>query len=170
LQSQQRAVFIGRGIMRNIKGFTLVEVVITIIIITILSLVGTAAYRRHLDNAKYSEGLQLIQSIKEQQDLALSFASSTVISPFVYTNLITSTFTFNRDSENLGKFSIYPQNYKYFRSFEIREPNSDEKIEYNVEGFGYVVESYYPDKLNCQLLLKLVGSSEGPYTVVKDRK
>ncbi|MDR1195187.1 MAG: prepilin-type N-terminal cleavage/methylation domain-containing protein, partial [Endomicrobium sp.] len=89
--------------MKNIKGFTLVEVVITTIIVSILSLAGTAVYRRYLDNAKYSEGLQLIQNIKEQQDLALSFASSTVNSPFVYAGLVTSTFTFNRDSENLGK-------------------------------------------------------------------
>lgn len=158
--------------MRNIKGFSFVEVVIAILIISILSIVGTAVYRRHLDNAKYNEGMRLIQSIKEQEDLALTFRSSdTTANPFIITNgnVIDDTYEFDRNAQNLGKFHIYPQNYKYFRSFEIRYPDDSEKAEYGVAGHGYVVEAYYPQKKDFQLKIKLIGSSEGPYHIVRER-
>lgn len=157
--------------MINNKGFTLVEVVITVIIIGILSIIGVYVYGKHLNNAKYSEGMRLAESIKEQQDLSLSFSSSdTVTNPFVLTGglVINSTFPFNRNQQNLGMFYIYPHHYKYFREFTIREPDAFEIAEYNVVGFGYVLELYYPDEANWQLKIKLIGSSEGAYTFVRE--
>lgn len=156
--------------MRN-KGFTLVEVVITIVIVSILSIAGTAVYRRHLDNAKYTEGMTLIQSIKEQEDLALAFRSSdTAHYPFKTTDtLIVTTFTFDRNAQNLGKFHIYPHKYKYFTSFEIRKPTEYEISNYGIVGHGYVVEAYYPQKQEFKLKIKLIGSSEGSYHIVKER-
>lgn len=159
--------------MKNIeKGFTLVEVVITIIIVGILSMASVVAYRKHLDNAKYSEGLRLIQSIQEQMDVALSFTldESGSTNPFqpYFTDNQSTTFEFDRSAQNLGKFYIHPQNYKYFKVFDIRAPETDEEDRYGVKGYGYIIIAYYPDKDNYQLRLRLIGSSEGPYTVVKD--
>ncbi|MDR2425981.1 MAG: prepilin-type N-terminal cleavage/methylation domain-containing protein [Endomicrobium sp.] len=158
--------------MINIKAFTLVEVIITTVIISILSLCGVTVYRKHLDNVKYNEGLRLIQNIKEQEDLALSFAKDDLDeSPFIYTqDVITTTFTFDRNPQNLGTFYIYPHNYLYFRSFEIRKPSTEEENTHNIKGYAYVVETYYPQKNNYQLKMKLIGSSEGSYEIVKERR
>ena len=153
--------------MGNNKGFTLVEVVVTVIIVGMLSVIGVAVYRKNINNAKYKEGMHLLQSIKEQQDLSLSFSSSDTLNPFMYTGGLVTSTGFDRRAQNLGLFEVSAENNKYFREFEIKEPeNSDETS--LIIGAGYVAVAYYPQKTNYKLRLRLIGSTEGPYEVIKD--
>ena len=152
------------------RGFTLVEVVITTVIVGIFSIIGGVVYKKQVDNARYNEGLRLIQSLKEQEDLSLSFASTdTTKNPFFITGgVINTTYTIDRNAQKLGKFYIYPHHNRYFREFEIRYPELDELSRYNILGFGYIIEAYYPNKVKSKLTLKMVGSSEGSYTVIRE--
>ena len=49
--------------MKRLKGFTLVELVITIAIVIILSVVSVPIYRNYTDKAKFSEGYALLGTI-----------------------------------------------------------------------------------------------------------
>ncbi|MBQ3835362.1 MAG: prepilin-type N-terminal cleavage/methylation domain-containing protein, partial [Elusimicrobia bacterium] len=49
------------------KGFTLIELVIVIMIITILSTVSVPIYKGHISNAKSLEGYTLLASIRDAQ-------------------------------------------------------------------------------------------------------
>ncbi|MCL2143882.1 MAG: prepilin-type N-terminal cleavage/methylation domain-containing protein [Endomicrobia bacterium] len=172
--------------INNNRGFTFVEVAITVIIVSMLSIIGVFVYKKHIDNAKYNEGMRLLELIKEQQDLALSFASDNS-NPFIFKFydendilvadkdvIVSSTVMFNRKDQNLGYFRVYPQHNKYFKRFKIRDPRDDERVKYNVAGYGYVVETYCyaseDDALSnkVQLTLRLIGSSEGSYTVIRE--
>ncbi|MCL1901487.1 MAG: hypothetical protein FWG51_03705, partial [Firmicutes bacterium] len=107
---------------------------------------------------------------KEQMDLALSFAAEgedPFAGYFTY-GVVDTTFTFDRSAQNLGEFHIYPHNNKYFREFEIRVPDVSEKANFVTGDYGYVIEAYYPDKINKMLKIRLIGSSEGPYEVIKE--
>ena len=56
--------------MKNKKGmvgFTLIELIITIALVVILSLVATPMYKNHILNAKVSEGYALIGQIMSSQ-------------------------------------------------------------------------------------------------------
>ncbi len=52
---------------KNLKGFTLVELVITIAIVIILSVVSVPIYRGYTINAKFSEGYALLGMILSAQ-------------------------------------------------------------------------------------------------------
>ena len=52
---------------RKINGFTLVELVITIAIVIILSVVSVPIYRSYIDKAKMSEGYALLGTILSAQ-------------------------------------------------------------------------------------------------------
>ena len=52
---------------RKIKGFTLVELVITIAIVIILSVISVPIYRGYVDKAKMSEGYALLGTIISAQ-------------------------------------------------------------------------------------------------------
>ena len=49
------------------KGFTLVELVITISIIVVLSSVGVPIYKKHIWNARLSEGYLLLATVRDAQ-------------------------------------------------------------------------------------------------------
>ena len=53
--------------MKRLKGFTLVELVITIAIVIILSLVSVPIYRNYIDKAVYTEGHALLGTILSAQ-------------------------------------------------------------------------------------------------------
>ncbi len=53
--------------MKKIKGFTLVELVITIAIVIILSVISVPIYRGYVDKAKWSEGYALMGTILSAQ-------------------------------------------------------------------------------------------------------
>src|SRR5437667_4613690 len=50
------------------RGFTLVELMITVAILVVLSVVAGGAYRRYLDNAKKSEVLSLFAEIRTKEE------------------------------------------------------------------------------------------------------
>ncbi len=52
---------------RKLKGFTLVELVITIAIVIILSVISVPIYRGYTDKAKYAEGYALLGTILSAQ-------------------------------------------------------------------------------------------------------
>ena len=53
--------------MKKLKGFTLVELVITIAIVIILSVVSVPIYRGYVDKAQMSEGYALLGTILSAQ-------------------------------------------------------------------------------------------------------
>lgn len=55
--------------MRNIKAFTLIELVITIIILGILIVLVAGSYQTYLKEAKTTEGIMLASSISKVQTI-----------------------------------------------------------------------------------------------------
>jgi len=53
---------------RTIRGFTLVEMMVTIAIIAILSVVATVGYKRYIHKARVSEATAFLASIKMKQE------------------------------------------------------------------------------------------------------
>ena len=54
--------------MKKIKGFTLTEVIITMVLVILLSLISMPIYRgRYSNNAKLAEGYALLGTIREAQ-------------------------------------------------------------------------------------------------------
>lgn len=54
---------------KNNKAFTLVELVITILVLIVLSSIATPIYIGHVNRAKYAEGYALIGNIMKAEDL-----------------------------------------------------------------------------------------------------
>lgn len=90
---------------KNIMGFTLVELVITIVIIAILSLVSVAVHREYVKKAIFTEGKVLVGAIVKAQRLYYMQNNS----------------FFSWDSHWLGgfceEFDIDARSNKYFRDF-----------------------------------------------------
>ena len=60
-------IILGGNKMKKVKGFTLVELVITIAIVIILSVVSVPIYRGYVDKAKWSEGYALLGALFSAQ-------------------------------------------------------------------------------------------------------
>jgi prepilin-type N-terminal cleavage/methylation domain-containing protein len=92
---------------KNIMGFTLVELIITIVVVGILSIVSVAVYRGYVEKAIFAEGKALVGSIAEAQVLYYSIHGH----------------WFNRYivgyCEVLG---IDARSNKYFRNFFVNNP------------------------------------------------
>ena len=158
--------------MNKSRAFTFTEVVISVVIAGILAAGTSYFYRKHVDQGKYAEGMTVLNEIKDQQDLCLSFMTdSSTVSPFEYIGdgVLVSSWVFSRKAQGMGTFTIDVTNNKYFNKFEIRNVSSKEtnNAKLEVTGDGYVAIAYCDVGGKRPLKITLVGSVEGPYTVIK---
>ena len=95
------------------KGFSLVELVITIAIIAVLSMVSVPIYKNYVLNSKFTEGYVLLGSIKEAQIMYYS----------EYLRFI--SYTYGPNNNILG---IDTRANKYFTTFYI---NAADTVSFN---------------------------------------
>ena len=93
------------------KGFTLVELVITIAIVIILSVISVPIYRGYVDKAKWSEGYALLGTILSAQKAYYSEYGNFLNCDYAGTG---TTFTCNDEV-----MRIDARGNKYFTSFCI---------------------------------------------------
>ena len=88
---------------RKLKGFTLVELVITIAIVIILSLVSAPIYRNYVDKAIAAEGVALLGSLYSAEKAYYAEYGN------FYTKTITTSYdqTLGVDARGNKYFSIY---------------------------------------------------------------
>ena len=113
--------------MKKLKGFTLVELVITIAIVIILSVVSVPIYRGYTDKAKMSEGYALLGLIITAQK---SYFSE-------YGNFLDDTNTSGGWAKATCKedvLGIDARGNKYFTAFYIDTLNTD-GIKYGLYSF-----------------------------------
>ncbi len=91
--------------MKTTSGFTLVELVITIAIVIVLSVVSVPIYRGNVEKAKMSEGYALIGSILSAQKAYIS----------EYRNFYYIT-TFTSYAQEMG---VDARGNKYFTTYSI---------------------------------------------------
>ena len=103
---------------RKINGFTLVELVITIAIVIILSVVSVPIYRSYIDKAKMSEGYALLGTIISAQK---SYYSE-------YGNFLVYNDS-SKETNNEPILGIDARGNKYFSRFYVNGRNSAEKYE-----------------------------------------
>ena len=96
--------------MKIKKGFTLVEMVITIALITILSVISVPLYKDHSKNAKLAEGYALLSAIRDAQVVYYSQYGNFLV--YGHSSSKTSQFTCNE--EVLG---IDARANKYYTTF-----------------------------------------------------
>ncbi len=104
--------------MKKIKGFTLVELVITIAIVIILSVVSVPIYRGYVDKAKWSEAYSLMGTCLSAQK---SYYSE-------YGNFLrTQESSGNYYTCNEVVLGIDARGNKYFTWFEVGGIHNDPK-------------------------------------------
>lgn len=108
-------------ILRLKKGFTLVEIVITIVIVGILSLVSVPIYRNYVRKAMGTEATALLGAINLSEKAYLAENGS------FYTTSETSVDSF---------LDVDARTNKYFTSFSITYNSSDNLIYATTEGNG----------------------------------
>lgn len=91
---------------KNIKGFTLIEMVITIVIIVVLSSISVPLYKDYVRDAKLSEGRVLLSRIRDAQ---LRYYDE-------YGNFLLSGYEANFTANN-DVLRIDARMNKYFTSF-----------------------------------------------------
>ncbi len=104
----------------KIKGFTLIELMITIAIIVILSAISSPIYKDYVTKTKTAEGYALLARIRDAQ--------------IDYYN---ENETFLK-SEHQDYFKIYPKTQKYYTSFTISTNDNDD---YLTTAFAAVVSA-----------------------------
>lgn len=90
----------------NAKGFTLVELVIVIIVVTVLSIVAVPIYRTHLQKATITEGKTLLKTVDMAERLYYNSGNNEYVQVSPATN------------KNADLDTDCSSN-KYFLSFEV---------------------------------------------------
>ncbi len=141
---------------RKLKGFTLVELVITIAIVIILSVISVPIYRGYVDKAKMSEGYALLGTILSAQKSYYSEHGNFYSWPGYWTEYNTVLGIDARGNKyftffNAGvAFADKDQDLKYFFYAEVRKPNelrnvsgkSNIALFYNITEGSTLRESY----------------------------
>lgn len=97
---------------KTIKGFTLVELVITISIIVILSLVSGPIYKGYMKSSRFAEGYTVLAAIRDSQiayfaeyrsffSTGVWSSNNVVLGIDVRSNKYFTLFTINKDSQNI---------------------------------------------------------------------
>ncbi len=108
-------------------AFTLVELVITIAIVIILSVISVPIYRGYVDKAKYSEGYALLGQILTAQKNYFSEYGN-----FIYTRESSAgNASFTSNDEILG---VDARGNQYFKSFNIGDTDGSgyENLKYHI--------------------------------------
>ena len=95
--------------MKKLKGFTLVELVIVIIIVGILSIIAIPTYQKYVVSARATEAKALLSSIRKALDLYYVEHGF----PYASTWSLGDTVSINTE---LG---IDARNNKYYKSFRF---------------------------------------------------
>ena len=100
--------------IKNTKAFTLVELIITIVILGIIIVIVTGSYETHLKNAKTTEGIMLASSISKVETIyQREFGTYRAIENESYSEIPEIDTRFN----------------KYFKVFSVHVPGDvDESI------------------------------------------
>lgn len=93
--------------MKN-RGFTLVEMIITIVIVAILSIVSVMSYRGYVRKAMLTEGKTLVSALEKHERIYYSEFAKYL--PFTSTDSFTG-----------GVLDILLAANKYFRDFEVKD-------------------------------------------------
>ncbi len=127
------------------RGFTFIELIITIAIFSILVSISLFSYRRFVKDAMISEGKLLISSIAKIQKLSYTEAGGyTAISETSYSNVPEIDARFN----------------KYFKTFSVQVPGTYQnsiftvvtKSENNILAGTEVVLHAFDDKTNILII------------------
>jgi prepilin-type N-terminal cleavage/methylation domain-containing protein len=89
---------------KNIMGFTLVELIITIVIVVILSMVSVAVYNGYVKKAIFTEGKVLVGSLARAQQLY--YSTNGTWFDFYYTSFCKELDIDARSNKYFKKFSI----------------------------------------------------------------
>ncbi|MDR1941004.1 MAG: prepilin-type N-terminal cleavage/methylation domain-containing protein [Endomicrobium sp.] len=138
--------------LKSKDGFSLAELAITLVITSVLIFIGSTVYKANEHKAVIAEGLQLISTIKEQEDLRMAFNDSGDLSKNFVAIPETDFYVFQQDSFTIATIEIDARINKYFRKFQVRVDPS--------EG-SYVAEAYYDAKAT----VILSGSDSSPYVL-----
>lgn len=118
------------------RGFTFVEVAITVVIFVILALTSVGGYRITVRKAVVTEGLHFLQQIKDHEDLVMAFSGTDPSTQqFDYTNGEVKEHEFEYALE---KSVLSTDKNKYFKSFMI-----EKKKDAGDTNDGYVAYAYY---------------------------
>ena len=114
--------------MKRLKGFTLVELVITIAIVIILSVISVPIYRGYVDKAKYAEGYALIGLIISAQKNYYSEYGNFLDEE--WTGVLSGKFT-----DNHPLLGIDARGNKYFTAFRPCCVYGNDKLNIEIQGF-----------------------------------
>src|SRR5882724_5711591 len=84
---------------RHQLGFTLVELMVIVVIVSILALLGTYSVRKYVTASKTSEATEMITAIKAAQE---SYKDET----FAYLNVTTNIDTYYPNNPNAGRVKV----------------------------------------------------------------
>ncbi|MBQ3835202.1 MAG: prepilin-type N-terminal cleavage/methylation domain-containing protein [Elusimicrobia bacterium] len=111
--------------MKNKKGFTLVELVITIVVIVILSSISVPIYKTNIEKAALAEGYALLGTIRTHQENYYAEYGNFLL------NISSSTNSYDVYTSFEEVLNINARTNKYFNTFSINYWNCGSGIAYN---------------------------------------
>jgi prepilin-type N-terminal cleavage/methylation domain-containing protein len=121
--------------LKSNKGFSLAELAITLVIASVLVFIGSTVYKANEHKAVLAEGLQLISTIKEQEDLKMSFNDTGNLSNNFVAIAETDFYVFRQDSFTIAAVEIDARINKYFKKFKVDVDNSGGQSRYIASAF-----------------------------------
>ena len=99
--------------MKNNKGFTFVELMVVVIIVSILSLVSVAVYRGYINKAKMAEGEALLRAIADAEEIYYAANDVYLLRDSYGSALL------QKNANTDKNFNINAGTNKYFTTFKI---------------------------------------------------
>lgn len=137
------------------RGVNILELMISLVIFSILVIVTYTVYRGNQHKAIMAEGVQLINMIKEQQEIYYTFSNK---DKYMSTSGEVSSMTFHVTGHI--PTDIDSSKNKYFKTFKI-----------SAAGTGkYRAEAFYKKDDNIIAVVSLEASESEPYIMITDWK